>query len=121
SGSKVWRAGPWALLHQIQALFDALQPLLYRRDIDVIVLLYRHDAGEMLPDRNHLDRHRLHSVGHLGHIDTYGAKMLQEQVLRFLGHYPTLPSRLMPISFWVSAMNSIGSCCNTSRTKPFTI
>ncbi len=35
-------------------------------------------------------------------------------------HHPTLPSRLIPISFWVSAMNSMGSCCSTSRTKPLT-
>ena len=34
---------------------------------------------------------------------------------------PTLPSRLMPISFCVSTMNSIGSCCSTSFTKPLTI
>ena len=34
---------------------------------------------------------------------------------------PTEPSRLMPISFCVSAMNSIGKCCSTSRTKPLTI
>lgn len=37
------------------------------------------------------------------------------------GHHPTLPSRLIPISFWLSAMNSIGSCWRTSRTKPLTI
>src|SRR5262249_52996571 len=34
---------------------------------------------------------------------------------------PTEPSRLMPISFCVSALNSIGRCCSTSRTKPLTI
>ena len=37
------------------------------------------------------------------------------------GPQPTLPSSEMPISFCVSAMNSIGNCCSTSRTKPFTI
>ena len=33
---------------------------------------------------------------------------------------PTEPSKLMPMRFCVSAMNSIGSFCSTSRTKPFT-
>ena len=36
-------------------------------------------------------------------------------------HHPTLPSSEMPISFCASTMNSIGSCCSTSRTKPLTI
>jgi hypothetical protein len=35
-------------------------------------------------------------------------------------HHPTDPSSEMPISFCVSAMNSIGSFCSTSRTKPLT-
>ena len=37
-----------------------------------------------------------------------------------LSRHPTLPSSEMPISFCVSAMNSIGRCCSTSRTKPLT-
>ena len=36
-------------------------------------------------------------------------------------HYPTLPPAMMPISFCVSAMNSMGRCWSTSRTKPLTI
>lgn len=40
---------------------------------------------------------------------------------RILTCYPTLPSREIPISRWVSAMNSIGSFCITSRTKPLTM
>src|SRR3546814_7882105 len=35
--------------------------------------------------------------------------------------HPTLPSRLIPRSFWASTANSMGSCCSTSRQKPFTI
>ena len=35
-------------------------------------------------------------------------------------HYPTLPSRLIEISFCASTANSIGNCCNTSLTKPLT-
>ena len=35
--------------------------------------------------------------------------------------HPTDPSKLMPISFCVSAINSIGNCCSTSRTNPFTM
>src|SRR5271163_3148086 len=35
--------------------------------------------------------------------------------------HPTLPSRLMAISFCASTANSIGSCWSTSRTKPLTI
>src|SRR5262249_28117800 len=36
-----------------------------------------------------------------------------------IGH-PTLPSRLIEISFCASTANSIGSCCSTSLTKPLT-
>src|SRR5262249_10279786 len=36
-----------------------------------------------------------------------------------VGH-PTLPSRLIEISFCASTANSIGSCCSTSLTKPLT-
>src|SRR3984957_7825071 len=36
-------------------------------------------------------------------------------------HHPTLPSRLIAISFCASTANSIGNCCSTSRTKPLTI
>src|SRR3546814_16430818 len=35
--------------------------------------------------------------------------------------HPTLPSRLIPRSFWASTANSMGTCCRTSRLKPFTI
>ena len=38
---------------------------------------------------------------------------------RSLGH-PTLPSRLIEISFCASTANSIGSCWSTSLTKPLT-
>src|SRR5262249_11393597 len=34
--------------------------------------------------------------------------------------HPTDPSSETPISFCVSAMNSMGSFCSTSRTKPLT-
>jgi hypothetical protein len=34
--------------------------------------------------------------------------------------HPTLPSRLIEISFCASTANSIGSCCSTSLTKPLT-
>src|SRR5437588_12141332 len=34
--------------------------------------------------------------------------------------YPTLPSKLIEISFCASTANSIGSCCSTSLTKPLT-
>jgi hypothetical protein len=34
--------------------------------------------------------------------------------------YPTLPSRLIAISFCASTANSIGRCCSTSLTKPLT-
>ena len=36
------------------------------------------------------------------------------------GH-PTEPSNEIPNSFCASTANSIGSCCSTSRAKPFTI
>ena len=42
----------------------------------------------------------------------------------FLGHvapYPTLPSRLMPMSFCASTANSMGSSCMTSRQNPLTM
>jgi hypothetical protein len=38
----------------------------------------------------------------------------------FVAPHPTLPSRLMATSFCASTANSIGSCCRTSLTKPFT-
>ncbi len=41
--------------------------------------------------------------------------------IKLFGHHPTLPSRLMPISFCASTANSIGSSCSTSLTKPLTI
>src|SRR3974390_1799099 len=34
--------------------------------------------------------------------------------------HPTLPSRLIEISFCASTANSIGNCCSTSLTKPLT-
>jgi len=34
---------------------------------------------------------------------------------------PTDPSSEIEISFWASTANSMGSCCSTSLTKPFTI
>ena len=37
------------------------------------------------------------------------------------GHYPTLPSSEIPISFCASTANSIGSSWMTSLTKPLTI
>ena len=37
-----------------------------------------------------------------------------------LHRQPTLPSRLIEISFCASTANSIGSCCSTSLTKPLT-
>jgi hypothetical protein len=40
---------------------------------------------------------------------------------RSVGRHPTLPSRLIVMSFCASTANSIGNCCNTSRTKPLTI
>ena|SRR5437868_3610365 len=38
----------------------------------------------------------------------------------FTTNYPTLPSSEIEISFCASTANSIGSCCSTSFTKPFT-
>ncbi len=40
---------------------------------------------------------------------------------RPVGCHPTLPSRLIVMSFCASTANSIGNCCNTSRTKPLTM
>src|SRR5262245_53458572 len=37
-----------------------------------------------------------------------------------LFRHPTLPSRLIEISFCASTANSMGSCCRTSFTKPLT-
>src|SRR5581483_10211447 len=34
--------------------------------------------------------------------------------------HPTLPSRLIEMSFCASTANSIGNCCSTSLTKPLT-
>ncbi len=41
--------------------------------------------------------------------------------LGIFAHHPTLPSRLIPISFCASTANSIGNCWMTSRTNPLTI
>src|SRR4029079_2554962 len=46
---------------------------------------------------------------------------LWPEPVTMLSAHPTLPSSELPIIFCVSAMNSIGSCCSTSRTKPLTI
>ena len=51
----------------------------------------------------------------------HGTKAHRESDVEEGERHPTDPSSEMPISFCVSAMNSIGSCCNTSRTKPLTI
>ena len=50
-----------------------------------------------------------------------GTKAHRESDVEEGERHPTDPSSEMPISFCVSAMNSIGSCCSTSRTKPLTI
>src|SRR4029453_11157526 len=44
--------------------------------------------------------------GHIGEVDN-----------RLGRHHPTLPSRLMPISFCASTANSTGSCWMTSLAK----
>ena len=57
-----------------------------------------------------------------GQPDSRGASPRRTTTTAFVpAHHPTDPSRETPISFCVSAMNSIGSCCSTSRTKPLTI
>src|SRR6476620_4153827 len=53
----------------------------------------------------------------IGRCGAIAVALRLEPILR----HPTEPSRDTPISFCVSAMNSIGSCCSTSRTKPLTI
>ncbi len=50
----------------------------------------------------------------------YGRQFRNRHILLWQAYQPTLPSSEMPISFCVSAMNSIGSCWRTSRTKPLT-
>src|SRR6267154_574813 len=76
-------------------------------------------ASEVLAYRSHLDAERLHPIGHLGHLGTNSAEVLQDQIVD-LDHQPTLPSSDIEISFCASTANSIGSCCSTSLTKPLT-
>src|ERR1043166_5274003 len=75
--------------------------------------------GKMLANHSHFCPHCLHFACALAHIATDRAKLLQHQIGRF-NHQPTLPSRLIEISFCASTANSIGSGCSTSLTKPFT-
>src|SRR5205823_10027399 len=55
-------------------------------------------------------------------VKDFPAVDLDVQILHFqqIHFYPTLPSRLIEISFCASTANSIGSCCSTSLTKPLT-
>src|SRR5665213_340094 len=85
----------------------------------MIVLLDGHDTREVLAYRRHLDTQRLHPIRHLAHVGSNTAKIFQHEIIR-LNHQPTLPSRLIEISFCASTANSIGSCCSTSLTKPLT-
>src|SRR5258708_7101487 len=45
---------------------------------------------------------------------------VHHRFLRWRCRHPTLPSRLIEMSFCPSTANSIGSCCSTSLTKPLT-
>src|SRR5690606_10745831 len=59
--------------------------------------------------------------GHVFSPDTKASPLWRQPQIALRAGYPTLPSRLIEISFCVSTMNSIGRCCSTSRTKPLTI
>lgn len=50
-----------------------------------------------------------------------GRQIIWEREMNDTSAHPTLPSSEIEISFCASTANSIGSCCSTSRTKPFTI
>lgn len=86
----------------------------------MVVFLDRNDASQVLPDGRHFSGKCGQPIRYSCHIAANGPEMFQNEILGFSCH-PTLPSRLMPMSFWVSAMNSIGSCWSTSRTKPLTM
>src|SRR6266478_5614119 len=55
-----------------------------------------------------------------GRNGTVAKRLRFEPELVGHGHYPTLPSSEIEISFCASTANSIGSCCSTSLTKPLT-
>ena len=69
------------------------------------------------PDRARIDR------SHDSGDDRIERLRLGRQAaeVRANGRHPTLPSSEIAISFCASTANSIGNCCKTSRTKPFTI
>src|SRR5216684_4824563 len=93
-------------IHSVLNLFDQFEALLDAR---------RH----MLAYRRHFNSHRLHLIHELTDLPTNRAQLFQHEIFR-LDHQPTLPSRLIEISFCASTANSIGSCCSTSFTKPLT-
>src|SRR5437879_6277770 len=87
--------------------------------VGVVVLLDGHDCRHMLAHCRHLNPHRLHFIHEFADFAANNAQLFQHEILR-LNHQPTLPSSEIEISFCASTANSIGSCCSTSFTKPFT-
>src|SRR5207248_629864 len=91
----------WRLSRSIDRFhppLDTVEALLDGGNIRMIVLLNRHDAGEMLSNGSHLGSHRRHPIRHFRHVAANGSNMFHYPVFG-LSHYPTLPSKLMPISF----------------------
>src|SRR5688500_17544012 len=84
------------------------------------VPLDNNDSRQKWSDGRHLGAQGVHPIREPRHLGANGPEMLKHEVVR-LNHHPPPPSSEMPISFCVSAMNSIGSCWSTSRTKPLTI
>ncbi len=69
------------------------------------------------------DIHSLPIVSTKKHVTVWEFRILniaRSEMLSQSVHYPTLPSSEIEISFCASTANSIGSCCNTSLTKPLT-
>ena len=85
----------------------------------------RTPTAQPKPSRPTLAAHLLQVYALVAWTTVHGLRcQLPPRPARQLGccaHHPTEPSSEMPISFCVSAMNSIGKCCNTSRTKPLTM
>ena len=84
----------------------------------------------LLPLREKVANGRMRGMVDLGEVLTFSSPLIRPKWGTFSlmgrregreGDHPTDPSKLIPISFCVSAMNSIGSCCSTSRTKPLTM
>src|ERR671937_826778 len=131
-------------------LVEHAQPRLQQRHLqDLVALLLAAGEADIDPAPQHLlldaepardlaharkrrfaravrSHERMHAAGadrKLEPVEDFLAVDLDVQVLHFqqMHLYPTLPSRLIEISFCASTANSIGSCCSTSLTKTLTM